>query len=109
MPIERDDFYFMLGLAMRAGQLTFGEDGVRKAIAGGSAKLVLLDAGASENTKKMFKNMCDFYKVPAYFYGTKEGLGHFMGKEFRASMAVTDEGLAKAVEKQLMLAGIERQ
>ena len=53
--------------------------------------------------------MCEFYKVPAYFYGTKEGLGHFMGKEFRASMAVTDEGLAKAVEKQLVLAGIERQ
>jgi ribosomal protein L7Ae-like RNA K-turn-binding protein len=53
--------------------------------------------------------MCEFYKVPVYFYGTKEGLGHFMGKEFRASMAVTDEGLAKAVEKQLVLAGIERQ
>ena len=75
----------------------------------GKAKLVVVSDEASDNTKKMFRNMCDFYKVPAYFYGTKEGLGHFMGKEFRASMAVTDEGLAKAVEKQLVLAGIERQ
>ena len=28
MPIERSDFFSMLGLAMRAGQLSFGEDGV---------------------------------------------------------------------------------
>ena len=75
----------------------------------GKARLVVVALEASDNTKKMFRNMCEFYKVPVYFYGTKEGLGHFMGKEFRASMAVTDEGLAKAVEKQLVLAGIERQ
>ena len=41
--------------------------------------------------------------------GTKEALGHFMGKEFRASLAVTDEGLAASIEKQLTLAGIDRQ
>ena len=37
MPIERDAFFSMLGIAMRAGQLSFGEDGVRKAIATGAA------------------------------------------------------------------------
>ena len=26
MPIERDAFFSMLGIAMRAGQLSFGED-----------------------------------------------------------------------------------
>ena len=45
MPIERDAFFSLLGIAMRAGQLTFGEDGVRKAIASGSAALVLLAIG----------------------------------------------------------------
>ena len=28
MPIDKDAFFSMLGIAMRAGQLSFGEDGV---------------------------------------------------------------------------------
>ena len=99
----------MISLATKAGKTVSGEFSVEKAVKEGKARLVVVALEASDNTKKMFRNMCEFYKVPVYFYGTKEGLGHFMGKEFRASMAVTDEGLAKAVEKQLVLAGIERQ
>ena len=45
--------------------------------------------------------MTDFYQVPMYIFGTKEELGHYIGKEFRASLAITDENLAKAVEKKL--------
>ena len=93
----------------KAGETVSGGFSVERAVKEGKARLVVVALEASDNTKKMFRNMCEFYKVPGYFYGTKEGLGHFMGKEFRASMAVTDEGLAKAVEKQLVLAGIERQ
>ena len=48
--------------------------------------------------------MCSFYQVPVYFYGTKLELGAAMGKEFRASMAVTDQGLSDAIMKQLTLA-----
>ena len=59
-------------------------------------------------SNKMFKNMCEYYKVPLYFYGTKEALGHFIGKEYRASLALTDNGLAKAVEKQLLLANAKK-
>ena len=107
--MQQDRILSTISLATKAGKTVSGEFSVEKAVKEGKAKLVVVSAEASDNTKKMFRNMCDFYKVPVYFYGTKEGLGHFMGKEFRASMAVTDEGLAKAVEKQLMLAGIERQ
>ena len=38
-----------------------------------------------------------------YRYGDKETLGHFIGKEFRASLAVTDEGFAKGIRKHLDL------
>ena len=47
--------------------------------------------------------MCEFYEVPIYFYGDKDTLGHAMGKEFRASLAILDEGFAKAMEKQFAL------
>ena len=87
MPIERDDFFFMLGLAMRAGQLTFGEDGVRKAIANASAKLVLLDAGASDNTKKRMRDSCAYYGVELVETAA-DRLGRAVGKPGRMSAAV---------------------
>ena len=46
--------------------------------------------------------MTSFYEVPIYFYGSKEDLGRCIGKQFRASLAVTDENLAKAVESKLL-------
>lgn len=67
----------------------------------GKAFLVMLALDASENTKKKFRNMCEFYEVPIYFYGDKDLLGHAMGKEFRASLAVLDEGFAKNIRKHL--------
>ena len=104
MPSETicaDAFFSMLGIAMRAGALTLGEDGVKKAIASGKAAFVLVDDGASDNTKKHFSDMTAFYEVPIYFYSDKVGLGNAIGKEFRASLAVTDENLANAVIKKL--------
>jgi ribosomal protein L7Ae-like RNA K-turn-binding protein len=67
------------------------------------AALVIVAEDASDNTKKMFTNMCTYYKVPIYFFGEKTELGHAMGKEFRASLAVLDRGLADAIEKQLKM------
>ena len=72
-----------------------------KAVKGGKALLVIVAEDASENTKKKFQNMCTYYKVPYYILGRKEQLGHSMGKEIRATLAVTDSGFKTAIEKQL--------
>ena len=101
MPIERDDFFFMLGLAMRAGQLTFGEDGVKKAIASGGAKLVLLDAGASENTKKKMRDSCAYYGV-LLVETAADRLGYAVGKPGRMSAAVAAGGIC---DKLISMAG----
>ena len=53
MPIERDGFYSMLGIAMRAGALTLGESGVRQAVQSGKACCVLVDEAASERSSAM--------------------------------------------------------
>ncbi len=91
----------MLGLAAKSGHVASGEFSTEKAVKSGKAFLVIVSEEASENTRKMFRNMTDFYHVPMYIFGTKEELGHYIGKEFRASLAITDENLAKAVEKKL--------
>lgn len=87
----------LLGLAARSGNLVSGGFMTEKAVKSGKAFLVVISEEASDNTKKMFTNMCSFYQVPLHFYGTLEELGHSIGKEFRASVAVTDEGFAKNI------------
>ncbi len=106
--MQQDKVLSMISLATKAGKTVSGEFSVEKAVKEKKAVLVVVSEEASENTKKMFKNMCEYYKVPLYFYGTKEALGHFIGKEYRASLALTDNGLAKAVEKQLLLANAKK-
>lgn len=93
----------LIGLATKAGKTVSGEFSTEKAVKTGTACLVLVSEEASDNTKKKFQNMCTWYEVPIYFYGTKENLGAAMGKEFRASMAVIDPGLSDAIVKQLTL------
>ena len=98
-----------ISLATKAGRCVSGEFSVEKAVKEGRAFLCVIAGDSSDNTKKMFYNMCSFYKVPIYFYGSKSELGHYMGKESRASLAVTDSGLADSIIKQLELEKAETQ
>lgn len=91
----------LISLATKAGKTASGEFCTEKEVKSGKAELVIVAADASDNTKQKFKNMCEFYEVPIYFYGDKDTLGHAMGKEFRASLAVTDLGFAKGIIKHL--------
>ena len=96
----------MLGLAQKAGKVASGEFSTEKAIKSGKASIVIVADDSSDNTKKMFKKMCDYYKVPVYYYSDKETLGHAIGKQFRASLAVIDEGFGKQIQKHIAI-GLE--
>ena len=98
--MNENKIYGYLGLAARGRKLVSGEFMTEKAVKEGSARLVILAEDAPDNTKKMFGNMCEFYQVPLYTMSNKELLGHAIGKQIRASLAVTDDGLAKAIKKQ---------
>ena len=91
----------LIGLATKAGKTASGEFLTEREVKSGKAALVIVAGDASENTKKKFRNMCDYYKVPIYFYEDKDTLGHAMGNQFRASLAVLDEGFAKGIRKHL--------
>ena len=97
----RNRVFQMLGIAAKSGNVVSGEFSTEKAVKTGHAYLVIVSEEASGNTNKMFTNMTDFYEVPMYVFGTKEELGRCIGKEFRASLAITDENLANAVENKL--------
>ena len=89
----------LIGLATKAGKTASGEFMTEKSVKSGKARLVIVSEEASENTRKMFDNMCTYYKVPIFFFAGKDELGHAMGKEMRASLAIVDDGFAKAVVK----------
>lgn len=95
----------LLGLATKAGKIASGEFSTEKAVKSGKAHLVIVSEEASDNTRKMFFNMCTYYQVPIYCFGGKNELGHAMGKEMRASLAIVDEGLADVIVKQMNING----
>lgn len=100
--------YSLLGLAARAGRLKSGEFSTEQSVKEGKAYLVIVAGDASDNTKKNFKDMCAFYEVPISIVSNKNALGHAIGKEFRASIAVNDEGFASSIQKQIELSSDNR-
>ena len=91
----------LIGLSMRQGAVESGSFLTEKAIKGGMAKLVIIAEDASDNTKKDFTDMCTYYHVPFCIFGTKDILGHAIGKEFRVVMALTNPGLSEKVSEQI--------
>ena len=91
----------LLGIAKKAGLLMSGEFSTEKAIKSGVAELVIVAGDASANTKKHFSDMCAYRNLPYVEFAMKTQLGSALGKEVRASMALTDEKIAKSFLKLL--------
>ena len=102
MPVN-EQFCQMLGLAMRAGQLSTGESGFRQSAAQGEAILLLVDGAASDNTKKRIADCAAYYGLP--LAEVEPGrLGACIGRDGRMSAAVKKGPLGK---KLLALAGTD--
>ena len=99
--MARDKVLSLISLATKAGRCASGEFMTEGQTKSGRASLVVVAEDASDNTKKKFRDMCKFYKVPMIVYGDKDTLGHAMGKELRASLAVVDNGFAQAIMKKM--------
>lgn len=97
----QDKVLSLLGLAAKAGKVQSGEFSVEKTVKAQKAFLVVVAEDASENTKKHFFDICAFRSVPIFEYGTKESLGRCIGKQSRASLALTDEGFSEGLKTKL--------
>ncbi len=95
--MENEKFFRMLGLATRMRGVVFGEGAVRDSIKSGKAEIVIVSEDASENTKKRFKNSCDFYEKKLVIYSDRFQLGKYTGRDFAVVIAVTDKNIAKSI------------
>ena len=97
----------MLGMASKAGKLTYGCQLVCTAIRNGRKPiLVVLARDASANTKKRITNCCSYYNCPIITadFNTDE-LGHAIGRSGAiACVGVNDEGFANAIEERIKTA-----
>jgi len=98
---NRSKIFSLLGLAMRGRNLVSGEFQTVEAVKQKKACMVIVAEDAADNTKKLFHEKCAFYQIPVWEFGKKEDLGRAIGKDLRSSLAVCDEGLAAAIQKQL--------
>lgn len=94
VPGTEDKVYSFIGLATKARKLLTGDETCEKAVKSGSVYLVIVSEDASDNTKKKFGDICKYRGVDILFFGTKEKLGKYSGKEMRSVIAVTDKGFA---------------
>ncbi len=81
-----------LGFAMRAGHCLSGDFACEKAVKSGKARVILLEAGASANTKERYHGLCERAGIPCIELGE---MGSAIGKYGRMVAAVTDSGFAR--------------
>ena len=89
----------LLGLAERAGKLASGEFSVEQVLKARKAWLTIVAQDASENTKKKFRDKCEYNRCPILVLSSKRELAHAIGKEERSCIAVLDQGLANAISR----------
>ena len=96
-------FVDILGYIMNWLYGIFGNYGIAIIMFTLASKIILLPISiiVQKNSIKMVKMQPDINRININFYGDKDTLGHAMGKEFRASLAILDEGLAKGIRKHM--------
>lgn len=99
--MQNNKILSLLSISMKAGKVKSGEFSTEEAVKAGKAFLVIVAQDASDNTKKQFRNMCEYRSVAFYEFSNKADIGRALGKEMRSSVAVIDEGLANSLIKQL--------
>ena len=83
-----------LGLCMRAGRIVSGQEACVDLIRSGECALALMDASASDNTRKRLADACRSHGVPLYGVSAGE-LGHAIGKKGRMVIALKPDGMSE--------------
>ena len=91
--------FSLLGMARKAGQLSYHEEANLSAIRSGRAKLLLLAVDAGAATEKKYINKCTSYRVPLVRVTDRTALGLALGTAPRSAVAVLDNGFAKRLKE----------
>ncbi|WP_284139990.1 MULTISPECIES: ribosomal L7Ae/L30e/S12e/Gadd45 family protein [unclassified Virgibacillus] len=91
----KTNYLNLLGLALRAGKCSLGEEQIVKDIQKKRAKLVLLANDIGPQTKKKLTDKCQTYHIPCLIVEEdRHALSDAIGKSQRVAIAILDTGFA---------------
>ena len=88
----------LIGIAMRAGMLTLGEEPCLSVIRADRAALIIIDEGVSPGTLKKFRDASAFHHVKMVTLEAGQ-LGRSVGRPNRRTAVVQDKKLAEGILK----------
>ncbi|WP_305767536.1 L7Ae/L30e/S12e/Gadd45 family ribosomal protein [Candidatus Epulonipiscium viviparus] len=89
-----EKIYQLLSLCQKGRNLVSGEFAVRQAVLDKKAFLTIVATDASNNTKKLFNDKCNYRKIPVRVWGDSDSIGKYLGKEHRVVIGIVNEKLA---------------
>lgn len=96
--IQPDRIRSLVGLARKAGKVTFGQQAVQAAVKRKQAQLVIIAEDAAENTKDQFRELANRTGgVNILITGRKADWGRLFGKENTAVLAVSDRNFVRGI------------
>lgn len=99
--MENNKLYGLLGLARRAGKISFGTESSKDLIERGKAKLIIIASDASDRTKKNFEDLARNYNIQFRIFGDIENLSKSIGQFDKAVIVIKDENFAKEMIKRI--------
>ncbi len=90
----------LIGLAMKAGKVSFGADSVQEDCKKGKTHLLIIAQDASDRTKTKFKEISEKYNIALIIDSTIEELSKTIGKNNKAILGIKDQNFAKSIQKK---------
>jgi ribosomal protein L7Ae-like RNA K-turn-binding protein len=100
-------FLKFLGMAARAGKLVYGAQAVDAAIKNRKARLVVVDGGASDSTKKSFTDACNYYRIEIIVLEEADALSRHIGKTNKVIGIICPDFAKNAMKKYDICTGGE--
>jgi ribosomal protein L7Ae-like RNA K-turn-binding protein len=97
--MEPNKIFRMLGLATRAGKISFGTESTIDLIKTKKAKLVIVATDSAERTKKNIFRICEENNVTVREYGTIYELSNCIGKVNKAIIGIKDINFSNEILK----------
>lgn len=101
MSIGTEKVFGLLGFARRAHKTASGEATVASYMKKGRVRLLLLAEDSSTHVTEKYRQWCDCIGVPTQRFGTKTALGLALGQSARSTVAILDDGFARAIQQAL--------
>lgn len=87
-----------LGFSMKAGKVRSGEVAAEAALKSAKAEIAVIDAEASERSRKHWSDMCNNAGVTLV---EARGLGRAIGREAHMVACITDKGFAQMILRSI--------